>query len=302
MRDPLVRERCVRGPGYLVGEFYCHPDSELWQRENRIVLGPLLVFPGPAVEIVPAGHASLIADANHAVFYNPHQPYRRRLLDPRGDHCVFLGVLPETLAEIVAMYDPAARDRVHGPYRYSSGPITPRDYLERQRIHRAAFLDRADPLCLHESVLALFHSVVAASYRARGAGERPRRETARRHREAVQELQRLLATRYMEPLTLDDMAATVGLSAFHAARLFREHTGATLHHYRNQLRLTEGLQRLGEPACSLTDIALDLGYNSHSHFTAAFRRAFGVTPSRARHLVIVERESARALEHRTRPG
>lgn len=282
MREPLVRERFVRGPGYLVGEFYCHPDSELWQRENHIALGPLLVFPGPAVEIVPAGHTSLIADANHAVFYNPHQPYRRRLLDRRGDHCVFLGVPAETLAEIVAMYDPAARDRVHGPYRYSSGPITPRDYLEQQKIRRSAFLDSADPLCLHESVLALSHAVIAASYRARGATESPRRETARRHREAVHELQRLLATRYMEPLTLDDMAAAVELSAFHTARLFREQTGTTLHHYRNQLRLAESLHRLREPTCALTELALDLGYSSHSHFTAAFRRAFGVTPSRAR--------------------
>lgn len=109
----------------------------------------------------------------------------------------------------------------------------------------------------------------------------------------MQELERLLAIRYMEPLTLDDMAAAVELSTFHAARLFREHTGLTLHHYRNQLRLTEGLHRLAEPSCSLTDIALDLGYSSHSHFTAAFRRAFGVTPSRARQQGIGERGSAR---------
>jgi AraC-like DNA-binding protein len=32
----------------------------------------------------------------------------------------------------------------------------------------------------------------------------------------------------------------------------------------------------------LTRLALDLGYSSHSHFTASFRRAFGLTPSAAR--------------------
>ena len=32
----------------------------------------------------------------------------------------------------------------------------------------------------------------------------------------------------------------------------------------------------------LTEIALDLGYTSHSHFTAAFRNYFGITPSRYR--------------------
>jgi len=29
----------------------------------------------------------------------------------------------------------------------------------------------------------------------------------------------------------------------------------------------------------ITDLALELGYSSHSHFTAAFRSALGVTPS-----------------------
>jgi AraC-like DNA-binding protein len=32
----------------------------------------------------------------------------------------------------------------------------------------------------------------------------------------------------------------------------------------------------------LTEVALDLGYSSHSHFSAAFRALFGVTPSSVR--------------------
>jgi AraC-like DNA-binding protein len=42
---------------------------------------------------------------------------------------------------------------------------------------------------------------------------------------------------------------------------------------------------LGEVLASsrgLTDIGVDLGFSSHSHFTATFRRAFGVTPSALR--------------------
>ena len=37
----------------------------------------------------------------------------------------------------------------------------------------------------------------------------------------------------------------------------------------------------------LSRLALDLGYSSHSHFTAAFRRSFDVPPSAARKLLIV---------------
>ena len=35
-------------------------------------------------------------------------------------------------------------------------------------------------------------------------------------------------------------------------------------------------------ADDLTELAMDLGFSSHSHFSARFRRAFGLTPSEFR--------------------
>jgi len=64
---------------------------------------------------------------------------------------------------------------------------------------------------------------------------------------------------------------------FHLCRVFRTATGTSLHAYRSQLRLREALGRVPD-AADLTALALDLGYASHSHFTQAFRRAFGTTP------------------------
>jgi AraC-like DNA-binding protein len=45
-----------------------------------------------------------------------------------------------------------------------------------------------------------------------------------------------------------------------------------------QLRLARALIELPH-ANDLTQLALDLGFSSHSHFAASFRRAFGSTPS-----------------------
>ena len=69
---------------------------------------------------------------------------------------------------------------------------------------------------------------------------------------------------------------------FHLARVFKARTGFSLHAYRNQLRLRAALERLAEPGVDLIDIALDLGFSSHSHFTETFRRSFGKTPSAVR--------------------
>ena len=53
----------------------------------------------------------------------------------------------------------------------------------------------------------------------------------------------------------------------------------TITRYRHALRLRIALDRL--PDCDdLTDLALDLGYSSHSHFTRAFRDHFGIPHSR----------------------
>jgi AraC family transcriptional regulator len=57
--------------------------------------------------------------------------------------------------------------------------------------------------------------------------------------------------------------------------------GAALHEYITQLRLARALAEIPHTD-DLTTLALDVGFSSHSHFSAAFRRAFGMTPSQFR--------------------
>jgi AraC family transcriptional regulator len=84
------------------------------------------------------------------------------------------------------------------------------------------------------------------------------------------------------------VARRAGSSVFHLCRTFRRHTGSTLHGYRNQMRLRTALEQVAAPASDLTDLALDLGYSSHSHFTSAFRKAFGMAPSTFRRKATVQ--------------
>ena len=57
--------------------------------------------------------------------------------------------------------------------------------------------------------------------------------------------------------------------------------GIPLHRYLTQLRLARALVELPH-AADLTALALDLGFSSHSHFTARFRALFGLTPTDVR--------------------
>jgi AraC-like DNA-binding protein len=80
-------------------------------------------------------------------------------------------------------------------------------------------------------------------------------------------------------LGLADWARHAGASERTLARLFEAETGMSFRAWRQQLRLLRALERLaaGTP---VTRVALDLGYESTSAFSAMFRRALGTAPTR----------------------
>jgi AraC-like DNA-binding protein len=92
----------------------------------------------------------------------------------------------------------------------------------------------------------------------------------------------LLRTRHAEPLSLGELAAATGYSVFHACRVFRAVTGTTIHGFRRELRLRHALARILDGDEPLADIALAIGFASHSHLTNQFRARFGISPARAR--------------------
>ena len=79
--------------------------------------------------------------------------------------------------------------------------------------------------------------------------------------------------------SLEEWAARAGLSGRTLERRFRAATGLSFGRWRQQARLLEAVARLagGTP---VTRVALDLGYDSPSAFSAMFRRVLGAAPSR----------------------
>lgn len=77
--------------------------------------------------------------------------------------------------------------------------------------------------------------------------------------------------------TLGDWGNKVGATSRTLTRLFRSETGMNFRQWRQQVRILEALRRLGseEP---VTNVALDMGYNSPSAFINMFKKALGKTP------------------------
>jgi AraC family transcriptional regulator len=91
-----------------------------------------------------------------------------------------------------------------------------------------------------------------------------------------------LAARPGEDWSLSVLAKRVASSPFGLSRLFREIAGMPVHRYHLLARLSAALDEVLASSREITEIGIGLGFSSHSHFTAAFRRAFGVTPSALR--------------------
>jgi AraC-like DNA-binding protein len=215
-----------------------------------------------------------VADSTLAVFYNPRQPYRRSDLAGRGDHCEWLSVSPALLLEANPRLGDFGERFFPGTHALLAAPLC----MRVRRIAHGALQGAHEPLRIEESLMRVIEGCCADRARGSRAGQ----GATARGRDRIQEAKALLAARLGERLALGEVAGKLGVSPYYLCRAFRAHTGTTLHGYRNELRLRAALEHLLERCDDLTRLALDLGFSSHSHFTAAFRRKFGTTPSRFR--------------------
>jgi AraC-like DNA-binding protein len=95
----------------------------------------------------------------------------------------------------------------------------------------------------------------------------------------IQRIADALSTNPAQSAVLEELAASAGVTARTAARLFVKETGQTFGQWRQQLRMLVALEHLGA-GVSVTQVAFEIGYNDVSSFIAVFRDAFGDTPAR----------------------
>lgn len=68
---------------------------------------------------------------------------------------------------------------------------------------------------------------------------------------------------------------------FHLVRVYKKHTGVSLHGYRQRLRLAYALRCLQMGERDLAGLAVAVGYSSQSHMSNIFQSELGVISARA---------------------
>ncbi len=83
---------------------------------------------------------------------------------------------------------------------------------------------------------------------------------------------------YSQPITLEQLAGSVGMSSKYFCRFFNQMTHRTPMDYLNYQRIEHACYALGSTEESVTEVAYGCGFNDLSYFIKTFRKYKGVTP------------------------
>ncbi|WP_332773059.1 helix-turn-helix transcriptional regulator [Phenylobacterium sp.] len=205
-----------------------------------------------------AGRREAICDPNQVLMISPGLVSRDRRLADDDVRAIILTLSEEHLEELVG--ESLARfDELTIPASHTA-----------QRLAAALMRGEGeDGLSIEDAALRLLCSALGPPSRADPLGPRPLRLVA-----AVKEM----LAQASEPLSLTRIGRALGVSPVYLSEIFHRAEGTPIGRYQRRLRLTRALALLPETE-DIAGLALDLGFSSHSHFTAAFRAAHGVTPS-----------------------
>ena len=94
----------------------------------------------------------------------------------------------------------------------------------------------------------------------------------------------IVETRFLEPLSLAEIASAVGVHHVHLSREFRRHNNCTVGELIRRRRVEHACHLLAHSQMNLAEIALTCGFSDQSHFSLMFKRHMGMTPSKFRNV------------------
>jgi AraC-like DNA-binding protein len=237
-----------------------------------------LVFPYRGVYVRHSGrNGDAVAEANQVLFFNAAESYRVSHPVAGGDASLDL-VIDEPLLRELA---PKEQMRAAGvpAFRRPRLRIDPRAQALAALLRHGLSRGVAETLEAETTALTLVRRALGERT-SHAAGASPGRQ------KLVDRAKLALSADLARRWTLADVAAEVGVSPVYLTQVFQQVEAVPLYRYQLRLRLARALHLLGHYD-DLTTLGMDLGFSSHSHFSAAFRKAYGRTPAefqRAVHL------------------
>jgi len=215
------------------------------------------------------GSDDVVAEANQVLFFNQDEGYRVSHPVEGGDSCLSLTVDEGVLREL------APKEQVQEgaalKFRRQRRRIDARTQALSTLLRYSLNQQVADTLEAESLTLTLIR---------RALGERTSHASKANssRQKLVDRAKLILSSDLARRWTLAEIATEVGGSPVYLTQVFQQAEAMPLYRYQLRLRLARALDLLDQYD-DLTALGLHLGFSSHSHFTSAFRQAYGRTPA-----------------------
>ncbi|MGC2022029.1 MAG: AraC family transcriptional regulator, partial [Candidatus Sulfotelmatobacter sp.] len=218
------------------------------------------------------GHDQAVAEANQVLFFNATEGYRVSHPVAGGDASLSLAISEALLRELAPpsfLCDGAVL-----AFRWQRLGIDARTQALVALLRHSLRHNVAEPLEAESLALTLAQRALGPrTTHAVGASVGRQR--------LVDRVKLVLTSDLARRWTLAEIAAEVRGSPVYLTQVFQQVEGVPLYRYQLRLRLARALDLLAQYD-DLTALSLDLGFSSHSHFSTAFRGAYGRSPSEFR--------------------
>src|ERR1035438_2300844 len=261
----------LKSPTVTVRDVCCEGRCRDKSAEERTAATEL-VFPYRGVFVRHVGKDQAVAEASQVLFFNAGEGYRVSHPVSGGDACLSLAISEPLLRELAPLtfLGDNARLAFH-PQRLR---IDARAQALVAVLRHSLRQNIAGPLEAESLALTLAQRALGPrTTHAAGASVGRQR--------LVDRAKLVLASDLARRWTLAEIATEVRCSPVYLTQVFQQVEGLPLYRYQLRLRLARALYLLPHYD-DLTDLSLELGFSSHSHFSAAFRETYGRSPSEFR--------------------
>ena len=271
----FVVQSLLTSPTITIRDTYCQGSCR-HQNTEECAATTQLVFPYRGVYVRHLGHDQAVAEANQVLFFNDAEGYRVSHPVPGGDASMSLAITEPLLQELAPRT--FLRDGARLAFRRQRLRIDARTQALAALLRHSLRQNIAETLEAESLALTLLQRALGPrTSHAAGASVGRQR--------LVDRVKLVLASDLTRRWTLAEIAAEVRGSPVYLTQVFQQVEGLPLYRYQLRLRLARALDLLAQYD-DLTALSLDLGFSSHSHFSASFRETYGRSPSEFRRSVL----------------
>src|SRR3981081_3633315 len=264
-------QHLLESPTVTIRDVYCQ-GSVQHQRAEESATATELVFPYRGVYARHLGRDQAVAEANQVLFFNAAEGYRVSHPVPGGDASLSLAISEPQVRELAP--PTFLRDGATLAFRQQRLRIDARAQALVALLRHSLRQNIAETLEAESLALTLVQRALGLRT-THAAGASVGRQLL------VDRAKLVLTSDLARRWTLAEIAAEVRCSPVYLTQVFQQVEGLPLYRYQLRLRLARALDLLAQYD-DLTTLSLDLGFSSHSHFSAAFRDAYGRSPSEFR--------------------